>query len=87
MPRPTCQSCDFWNPTTGEYGDCQRDPPVVAPNHLAAKSELVNLGWWPATHREDWCGQHQHFYAVIPAPAPRSSTIDQIEAQQKENKP
>ncbi len=70
MSRPTCQSCDFWNPTVHQYGDCQHDPPVVAPAHLHGQSELPNLGWWPATHQTDWCGQHQHFYAVIPPVAP-----------------
>jgi hypothetical protein len=48
----TCETCRFWQFEYGTpIGDCRAKPPKWSPDYPR--------GQWPATHEDEWCGEHQ----------------------------
>lgn len=45
-----CDTCKWWRAINSRIGECRRMPPHPADN-------VTDPRWWPATHRNDWCGE------------------------------
>ncbi len=68
MSEPTCFDCRFWrNKDEHEYGECRRHAPqpVIGKqaeewsNMAPGPEDYDRTPWWPMTHWEEWCGEHQ----------------------------
>jgi len=46
-----CATCRWWRRINDWIGECRRMPPQPAEN-------MSDPRWWPATHYDDWCGEH-----------------------------
>lgn len=52
-----CGTCKFWDHEHGDrYGQCHRSPPSL-PSYPAQTSNIHDGGVFPATERDDWCGE------------------------------
>ena len=54
-----CESCKYWEPFTGDHGDCHRHAPQMIegafwPVRDGYLPETTAL--WVRTDAEDWCG-------------------------------
>ncbi len=61
--RPTCGSCDHWEPhpdDPGQPGQCRLNAPVVTGGLHGPERTL-----WPTVDVMDWCGQHSQLAVVI----------------------
>ena len=57
-----CENCRFWDlydvtVGCGAFGECHRNPPP--PYYEDDKPEPVDIGRWPSTWHNDWCGEWQ----------------------------
>ena len=60
----TCSSCRFWDELDEERLDglCRIGRPAMAGTiapHGDAVYQNPQASVWPATNRDDWCGEHQ----------------------------
>jgi hypothetical protein len=62
--QPTCETCPFWE---WDLGSCHRNPPVLPPTESLNRESRdnmeqgIDLGWWPTTRHDAWCGHHPDF--------------------------
>jgi hypothetical protein len=62
-PDEFCFNCRYWSADDDEVfsGDCRRHSPrlagMAAP-HGNATFQDPRAAMWPATSRDDWCGEH-----------------------------
>jgi len=55
MPNPPrCATCRWWDPRgfAEGYGYCRRNPPE-------RQGESDDVGAWPYTEAQGWCGEHE----------------------------
>lgn len=78
MDKPTCASCVYWNPTTGDYGQCRRRAPVRDIQVLCA-DKLESMPEMAITWEKYWCGDHQDMVKwMLSLPLPGTASCDPI---------
>lgn len=59
MTHPKCATCRFWNfDGAGPEAECRRAVPVIAPPP-GTPPDRLQIGFWPVTDQDHWCGEHQ----------------------------
>lgn len=64
MDRPTCKTCPYWDETrtldaglgSGIRGECRVRAPERPPSRAGVATG--DIGVWPETFGDDWCGSH-----------------------------
>ena len=58
--RSTCKTCQWWQPTEGQKGECHGAPPsVVFVPRAGAMAASATRSKWPMVKDTDWCGAHE----------------------------
>ena len=69
MRTERCETCRFWDRSvldTVGFGACRRFPPIHLECEVFDEGGSANVGEWPDTLSEDWCGEWK------PTPSPEA---------------
>ncbi len=67
--KENCETCRFWDgssPDATGWGMCRRNPPTHVSHEILDGGGIANVGFWPDTEDDDWCGEFQEKIELRP---------------------